>query len=282
MTTPSITPGEVDTLVKYVYDLCGILLDQSKAYLLESRLSPLLKEFQCANYHALYDKARSDPSKKLPDRIVDAISTGETSFFRDTLPFELLKCKLLPDCLNDNKRGAPGAPPTLSIWSAACSTGQEAYSIAMTLKELPAELPPYRVTILGTDISGAAIAQASSGCYNKVEIGRGLSPDKIARYFDMHGAYWRIKDELRAMVTFRKLNLLEPFVGVGTFDIIFCRNVAIYFSQQDRTRLFDRLAEHLKPGGALVIGSTESLSGVSTRYVRKVYYNTAFYQLYAL
>ena len=156
------------------------------------------------------------------------------------------------------------------------------YSIAMTLKEFPADLQRYRPTILGTDISDAAIAQASYGRYNKVEMGRGLPPDKIARYFDTTDTCWRVKDELRALVSFRKLNLLEPLVGLGKFDIIFCRNVAIYFSQHDRTRLFDRLAEHLKPTGALVIGSTESLSGVSTRYVRKVYHNAAFYQLHGL
>jgi len=279
MTLAAITPGELDTLVSYVYDLCGILLDQSKAYLLESRLGPLLKEFQCTNYRALYDKARSDPSKNISNRIVDAICTGETSFFRDTLPFELLQCKLLPEALDRITHSAPGAPPTLSIWSAACSTGQEAYSIAMTLKACPLALQRHRITILGTDISDTAITQASSGRYNKVEIARGLTPDKISRYFDTVDTYWRVKDELRALVSFRKLNLLEPLVGLGKFDIIFCRNVAIYFSQQDRTRLFDRLADHLHPTGALVIGATESLRGVSTRYLRQVHHNTAFYQL---
>jgi chemotaxis protein methyltransferase CheR len=149
----------------------------------------------------------------------------------------------------------------------------------MTLKELPSDVGPYRSTILGTDISDTALAQASYGCYNKVEMARGLSPDRITRYFQAAGSRWRVKDELRALGSFRKLNLLESFAGLGTFDIIFCRNVAIYFSQADRTRLFERLAKHLHPAGALLIGTTESLQGITIRYIRKVYRNTVFYQL---
>ena len=161
----------------------------------------------------------------------------------------------------------------------ACSTGQEVYSIAMTLKELPIEFGHYSIPILGTDISDTALAQASYGCYNKVEMARGLSPDRITRYFQAAGSQWRVKDELRALVNFRKLNLLESLAGFGSFDIIFCRNVAIYFSQANRTRLFERLAQHLHPAGALLIGATESLQGITIRSIRKVYHNTIFYQL---
>jgi chemotaxis protein methyltransferase CheR len=149
----------------------------------------------------------------------------------------------------------------------------------MTLKELPSDFGPYRSTILGTDISDTALVQASYGCYNKIEMARGLSPDRITRYFQAVGSQWRVKDELRSLVSFRKLNLLESFAALRTFDIIFCRNVAIYFSQADRTQLFERLAKHLHPAGALLIGATESLQGITTRYIRKVYHNTVFYQL---
>jgi chemotaxis protein methyltransferase CheR len=279
MTRTTITPLEVDVLGRYIYGLCGILVDQSKAYLLESRLGPLLEELQCRSYCELYTRAQSDASRHIPQRIIDAISTKETSFFRDHAPFDLLKLKLLPDYFDRVRGTANGTAPRLSLWSAACSTGQEVYSIAMTLNELPIDLGHYRSTILGTDISDTALAQASYGCYNKVEMARGLSPDKITRYFQAAGSQWRVKDELRALVSFRKLNLLESFAGLGTFDIIFCRNVAIYFSQPDRTRLFERLAEHLHPAGALLIGATESLQGITTRYRRMVYHNTTFYQL---
>lgn len=279
MTVATITPVEVDVLGRYIYGLCGILVDQSKAYLLESRLGPLLEEFQCHSYRELYERAQRDASRRMPRRIIDSISTKETSFFRDQAPFDLLKCTLLPAYFDRVRGTANGAGPRLSIWSAACSTGQEVYSIAMTLKALPIALGDYRITILGTDISDAAIAQARDGCYNKVEMARGLPPDKIVRYFQAVGSQWRVKDELRALVSFRKLNLLEPLGGFGIFDMIFCRNVAIYFNQPDRARLFERLAEHLHPAGALLIGSTESLQGVTSRYLRKVSHNTAFYQL---
>jgi chemotaxis protein methyltransferase CheR len=279
MTLATITPLEVDVLGRYIYGLCGILVDQSKAYLLESRLGPLLEEFHCRSYCELYTRAQIDASRHIPQRIIDAITTKETSFFRDQVPFDLLKFKLLPDYFDRVRGTASGAPSRLSLWSAACSTGQEAYSIAMTLKELPIDLGHYRSAILGTDISDTALAQASYGGYNKVEMARGLPSEKIARYFQAAGSQWRVQDELRALVSFRKLNLLESFAGLGTFDIIFCRNVAIYFSQPDRTRLFERLADHLHPAGALVIGATESLQGVTTRYLRRVYHNTAFYQL---
>jgi chemotaxis protein methyltransferase CheR len=274
-----ITPVEVEVLGRYIYDLCGILVEQSKTYLLESRLQPLLEEFQCHSYGELYERAQCDVSWRMQQRIIDSISTKETSFFRDQAPFELLKRKLLPDYLDCIRDPAHGVGPRLSIWSAACSTGQEVYSIAMTLKEMPVNLGHYRITVLGTDISDAAIAQASYGCYNQVEIARGLPPDKRTRYFQAVGSQWRVKDELRALVSFHRRNLLEPLNGLGTFDIIFCRNVAIYFNQPDRIRLFERLSEHLHPAGALLIGSTESLQGVTTRYIRQVYHNTTFYQL---
>src|SRR5712692_407646 len=200
MTLATITTLEVDVLGRYIYGLCGIMVDQSKAYLLESRLGPLLEEFQCRSYCELYTRAQRDASQHIPQRIIDAISTKETSFFRDQTPFDLLKFKLLPDYFDRVRGTANGTVPHLSLWSAACSTGQEVYSIAMTLQELPSGLGPYRSTILGTDISNTALAQASYGSYNKVEMARGLPPDKIARYFQTVGSQWRIKDELRALV----------------------------------------------------------------------------------
>lgn len=275
----SITADELQVFVQYVYELCGIVLDTSKGYLLESRLGPVLKACQCATYHELYTKAKKDPSNTIAPQIIDAISTNETSWFRDASPFQLLKYKLVPEHLDRVQQAANGRPPALNIWSAACSTGQEVYSIAITLRELLGDLSKYRIKILGTDISDAAIQQASYGRYNKVEIERGLSPDSMRRYFDADGSAWRAKDELRAIVTFRKLHLLQPFVGVGTFDIIFCRNVAIYFSQADRASLFDRLAKQLNPHGVLLIGSTESLIGISQRYEHNSYQNAVFYRV---
>ncbi len=268
-----IKPDELKLLSDFIHSRCGIVLDQSKAYLLESRLKPLIEELGCTSFRDLHTKVSIDRSNVLANRVVDAISTNETSFFRDNKPFELLKQKIVPDHFD---RGGK----TLQIWSAACSTGQEVYTIAVTLHELlgPA-VKQHRVKILGTDIADSAIVQASKGEYSKFEVGRGFPPQLLARYFNDRGSRWQVKDEVRAMAFFKKLNLMEPFHTVGKFDIIFCRNVAIYFSMPDRQRLFDRLAMQLNPHGVLVIGSTESLMGVSERYARRNYHQSSFYQL---
>ncbi len=270
-----VTPEELTLLAEYIEKASGIVLDQSKAYLIESRLGPLLEKLECANYAALNSKARTDASGKIRTLIVDAISTNETSFFRDNHPFELLTHKLLPD----HFERANGSP--LQIWSAASSTGQEIYSIAIVLKELLGDLSKHKIQIMGTDISDEALKAASSARYTKLELSRGLSADRLRRHFHKDdGEQWRISDELRSLAVFRKANLMEPLSGLGRFDFIFCRNVAIYFSPENRKMLFDRLADSLKMNGALLIGSTETLLGVTERLTRhdfrgKVYYEKA-------
>ncbi len=269
----NIKPEELTVLVKFIHDKCGIVLDQSKAYLLESRLTPLIVELRCNSFRDLYNKALADRTLGLTNRIIDAISTNETSFFRDQKPFEMLKFKVIPDILD---RGVKN----LNIWSAACSTGQEVYTIAVTLHELlGASVNQYRMKILGTDISDSAIVQSSRGQYTQFEIGRGFPPKMLQKYFTQVGAAWKIRDELRALALFRKINLMENFSTIGKFDIIFCRNVAIYFSMANRKRLFDRMASQLNPKGVLIIGSTESLFGVTDRFARREYHNSTYYEL---
>ncbi|MFH1216842.1 MAG: protein-glutamate O-methyltransferase CheR [Pseudomonadota bacterium] len=272
-----ISPDELQGLAKFVHDKSGIVLDSTKAYLVESRLLPLAKEKGFASYMDLCNKASRDPL--LANRIIDAISTNETSFFRDQKPFDLLKYKILPDVIDANL-SRPGSGKTLSIWSAACSTGQEVYTIAVTLHELlGSAISQYRIKITGTDISDTAIAQSSRGSYSLFEIGRGFPPPLIKKYFTPEGQNLRVKDELRSMTYFRKINLMEPFTTMGKFDIIFCRNVAIYFSMANRKSLFERLGAQLHPHGALIIGATESLFGVTDLFMRKEYHNSVFYAL---
>jgi len=274
-----VSPEDIRTTAKYVYDVSGIVIDQSKAYLIETRLGGMLKEFACPTYSQLCLKAKADATRNMERRIVDAISTNETLFFRDASPFEMLKFKILPELIDRRStRAATGLPLPIRIWSAACSTGQEVYSIAIVLKELLPDPKRFAIHLLGTDISDAAVRQASYGTFNKFEIERGLPPDKLQRYFvSANGDGWKIRDEIRAMATFRKLNLMLPFTGLGKFDIIFCRNVAIYFSAEDRQKLFTRLAAMLEPDGCLIIGGTESLTGICPqfqpqRHLRGVYY----------
>jgi chemotaxis protein methyltransferase CheR len=272
----AITREEMPVWSRYIKEICGIHLDESKGYLVETRLGGLLSESGAANFSELFYKARADTSSKLRGKIIEAITTNETSFFRDTSPFELLRHKLIPDLIDERKGN--GARTPIRIWSAACSTGQEAYSTAITLKELLGDLTRYDIRILGTDISNKVVAQASYGEYNRLELERGLPPETLAKHFAVSGERWRVRDEIRAMATFRTMNLLEPFSFPNPFDIIFCRNVAIYFTEVDKTRLFHNLAKYLARDGCLIIGSTESISGLCPELEPKRYLRSVFYQ----
>ena len=273
-----ISPRELKLIAAFVYEQCGIVLDQSKAYLLESRLAPLIAELGCGSFQDLYNRVIQDRTKALTNKLIDAMSTNETSFFRDTKPFDLLKFKILPDLFDRLDKAPLGK--NINIWSSASSTGQEAYSIGICLHELlGANIAKYRIKIVGTDISDSAIVQSSRANYSQFEIGRGMPQTLLKKYFIQNKTNWQVKDELRSMAFFRKQNLMRPFTGLGRFDIIFCRNVAIYFSMEDRKSLFSRIAAQLNPGGVLVIGSTESLYGVSDLYERREYHQSVFYQV---
>ncbi len=274
-----ISPEEIKLITKYIYEISGIYLDESKKYLLETRLNSIAEEYKCASYQDFYRKAKADASKKLERKIVDAISTNETLFFRDTGPFQLLQHKILPELIDARTPKTSTLKTNLKIWSAASSTGQELYSVAITLQELLKDTSKYTIKLLGTDISDAAVAQASSGKYNKFEIERGLARDKLTKYFTPIGQTWKVSDQLRAMVNFRKFNLMTPFTGLGKFDIVMCRNVAIYFTLEDRKKLFNKIASVLEPDGYLIIGSTESLTGVCPRFIPKRHLRSIFYQL---
>ena len=275
-----IKPEEIKVLSNYIYNVSGISIDASKAYLLETRFGKLLDEEGCKSYSEFYHKAKADARKVLEKKIINAITTNETLFFRDTGPFELLKHKILPDIIDARtaKVNRPGGA-NLKIWSSACSTGQEIYSIAIIIKELLGNNSSHRISLMGTDLSEAAVSQASAGIYNKFEIERGLPREKLQRYFTPAGGNWKIRDEIRAMASFRRMNLMGPFIGLGKFDIIFCRNVAIYFTLQDRKKLFNKIADVLEPDGYLLIGSTESLTGVCPRFVPKRHLRSVYYQL---
>ncbi len=273
-----ISTGELKIFIPYVNKLTGIVLDHSKAYLIESRLGPLLDTLGCDTYSQLYTKARGDLSKRIEKSIIDAITTNETYFFRDKTPFELLKFKIIPDHI-DSQKSSGILRPSLRIWSAACSTGQEVYSIAMVLREIIPDIARWQISIRGTDISDAAVQQASVGRYSKVEVERGMTQSQIQKYFIQDGKQWKVKDLLRAMVQFQKGNLLQPLLGLPKFDIILARNVAIYFSMDDRRIMYSQLANQLQPGGMLIIGASESLMGVSDQFQRMNYLNSTYYTL---
>jgi chemotaxis protein methyltransferase CheR len=274
--TTAITREELPVWTRYIYEICGISLDDSKGYLVETRLNSLLVEAGASNFSELFFKVRADGTTKLRGKVIEAITTNETSFFRDTAPFDLLRNKLIPDLID--RRGANAARIPIRIWSAACSTGQEAYSTAIVLKELLGDLTRYDIRILGTDISNKVVAQASYAEYNRLELERGLPPEALARHFIVSGDRWKVRDEIRAQATFRTMNLLEPFSFPQPFDIIFCRNVAIYFTETDKTRLFRNLSRSMAKDGCLIIGSTESISGICPELEPKRYLRSVFYQ----
>ena len=274
-----ITPEEIKLITKYIYEISGIYLDESKKYLLETRLNAIAEEQGCSSYQDFHRKAKADASKLIERKIIDAISTNETLFFRDTGPFQLLQHKILPELIDSRAAKSSFSKTNLKIWSAASSTGQELYSIAIVLQELLGDMSKYSIKLIGTDISDAAVAQASSGKYNKFEIERGLARDKLTKYFSSVGQTWKVNDQIRAMANFRKFNLMSPFIGLGKFDIVLCRNVAIYFTLEDSKKLFNNIADVLEPDGYLIIGSTESLTGICPRFIPKRHLRSIFYQL---
>ncbi len=270
-----ISTTEMKTLGDFIKKESGIVLNESKAYLFESRLSPLLDKNECADYAALFRKVQRDISGKLKIKLIDAVCTNETSFFRDKSPFLVMTNKLFPDLYEVN------ASRTVKVLSAACSTGQEIYSMIMALTDAGICPPSFKMSLTAIDISDTAIAKASRGEYTKFELARGMNKDKLDKFFTIHEDKWRIRDEYRSLVRFRKTNLLKsPELKIlGKFDIILCRNVAIYFSAVDKSQLFEDLANMLNPGGSLIIGSTESLIGISQRFTRENFHGGIYYKL---
>jgi chemotaxis protein methyltransferase CheR len=272
-----LTKDELTAWSRFVMELCGIYLDGSKAYLIETRLSVLMREAGAGNWSELLYKVKSDATGAMKRKVIDAITTNETSFFRDTSPFELLQHKLFPDLI-DRRTKANLKPIPIRILSAACSTGQEAYSTVIVLKELLGDFRGYDIRILGLDISDAAVAQASYAHYLRADLDRGMSPDKLNKHFEPVGDRWKVRDELRATTTFRRANLLEPVLATAPFDIVFCRNVAIYFTEPDKIKLFQNLGRALARDGALIIGSTESITGLCPEFEPQRYLRSVFYR----
>jgi chemotaxis protein methyltransferase CheR len=269
---PEAVNSEVIALARYVAEVSGIELDGTKEYLFESRCRGLMLELKCANLGGLLRQVVTDRTGKLRDALIDAISTQETSFFREPQQFVMLSSKLVAEHFESQ------GSTRLALWSAAASTGQEAFSIAITLRELFGPTSKYQLRIIGTDISGAALAKASRGSYTKLEIERGLSPARREKHFTQQGDRWQVRDELRSMCTFQRLNLMESCTHLGQFDIIFCRNVAIYFSPENRDNLFWRLAQQLRIGGYLVVSLTEQVPAKVPGLVREEFRGITYYR----
>jgi len=259
--TASITPDEYESFREFLEDASGIVLGDNKHYLITSRITRLMAELSISSFAELLEKMKED--HRLRRRIMDAMTTNETSWFRDTYPYDFLKDKFFPECKNE--KGDP-----IRIWSAACSTGQEPYSISVTAHEFllrhPGLIPTDSIQVWGTDISSNALKRARAGVYDDVALSRGMSEDMRKRYFKQEGNQWRVSDDVKKRVNFQELNLKTGFASLGKFDVIFCRNVLIYFAPNLKSEIMGRLAQNLKPNGYLILGGSETISGYSEEF----------------
>jgi len=254
-----VTPLDYDFLRKLLKERSGLDLSADKQYLVESRLIPLARKTGMPGIAELVAKIKGG-AEALTTEVVEAMTTNETFFFRDKIPFDHLRETILPTLMQ-----ARGSRRALRIWCAASSTGQEPYSIAMCVKEF-AGLSGWRVEIVATDLSQEVLEKSKAGLYSQFEVQRGLPIQMLVKHFVQVGELWQLNADIRAMVQHRQLNLLQDFSHLGTFDVIFCRNVLIYFDQDTKAGIFDRLSRMLEPDGVLLLGAAESVVGISDAF----------------
>lgn len=262
--TFSITPEDFQQFSVFLEQSCGILLAEHKQYLVQSRLSKIMREQNCASLRELIQRLRAPGADWLKERVINAMTTNETLWFRDGHPYEILARQLLPEIDKMHRL------QKLRIWSAACSSGQEPYSISMTIEEYKRTHPGAfgaGEEVLATDISTRVLEQARIGEYEMLALGRGLSRERLQKHFLQTGeGCWQVQPQIRARVRFQRLNLLGAYAMLGQFDIIFCRNVLIYFSPSAKQEILRKMHRQLRPGGYLLLGASESLSGLADCY----------------
>lgn len=253
-----MTPDDFTLLAGILMERSGLSIGEDKTYLLESRLNPVARKHNFADLDELVKEVRQKRSETLLGEITEAMTTNESFFFRDATPFETFEKAILPNLLAERE-----ASKRLRIWSAACSTGQEAYSLAMILREMAPKLAGWRIEIVGTDISNEVLEKAKLGIYSQFEVQRGLPVQYLMKYFAQINELWQIDAGIRAMVTYKEYNLLKDLKSLGTFDVIFCRNVLIYFDQPTKTKVLDAMSGILAKDGCLFMGAAETVLGIS-------------------
>ena len=255
-----MTPLDYDFLRKLLKERSGLDLSADKQYLVESRLIPLARKNGLSGIGELVSKMKSG-APSLITEVVEAMTTNETFFFRDKVPFDHLRDTILPALIQSR-----AARKSLRIWSAASSTGQEPYSIAMCVKEMAATFAGWRIEIVATDLSQEVLEKSRSGIYSQFEVQRGLPIQLLVKYFAQIGELWQLNSEIRGMVQHKQLNLLQDFSHLGKFDVIFCRNVLIYFDQETKINIFDRMAKIIEPDGMLMLGAAETVVGITDAF----------------
>jgi chemotaxis protein methyltransferase CheR len=255
-----VSPLDYDFLCKLLKDQAGLALAGDKQYLVESRLLPLARKAGFASVGELVSRVR-DGGDRLAVEVVHAMMTNESFFFRDKIPFDHFRDTIMPALL-----AARAAERRIRIWCAAASTGQEPYSLAICLKEMKEKVAGWRIEILGTDLANPVLEKAKAGLYTQFEVQRGLPIQLLVKYFAQIGEMWQIAADIRAMVQYRPLNLLSDFSYLGSFDLVFCRNVLIYFDQDTKVSVLERIARITAPDGYLVLGAAETVVGLTDAF----------------
>lgn len=256
-----MTPADYDFLCRFLKDRSGLVLAAEKGYLVESRLMPVARRNGFANVTELTQRVMTNASESLRIEVVEAMMNNESFFFRDRIPFERMRDTILPDLMV--KRAAQ---KQIRIWSAACSTGQEPYSLAMLLDDYPG-IGGWQIDIIATDISNDALEQAKSGLYSQFEVQRGLPIQMLMRHFEQIDDQWQIGERLRRRVQFRQINLLSEFGSLGRFDVVFCRNVLIYFDHATKIDVLARVRRAMPADGYLVLGAAETMVGLGNDFM---------------
>ncbi|MEP1934177.1 MAG: protein-glutamate O-methyltransferase CheR [Roseibium sp.] len=256
-----MTPSEFEFLKNLLKAKSGLVLSNDKQYLVESRLLPIARSSKLETLSAVIQALQKGGNRTLEVDVIEAMTTNESFFFRDKTPFDHFKDTMLPALLESR-----ASRKQLKIWCAAASTGQEPYSLGVCIKEEGTKLGGWRTRILGTDLSQEVLEKAKTGLYSQFEVQRGLPIQLLLKYFEQKGDMWQINADMRAMIEWKKLNLLESFTHLGEFDIVFCRNVLIYFDQPTKTEILGRIAKSLPDDGYLVLGAAETVVGLTDAF----------------
>jgi len=256
-----VTPIEYDYLRKILKERSGLVLSSDKQYLVESRLLPIARKTGLSGLGDLVQKLKAPGAEALIVEVVEAMTTNESFFFRDKIPFDHFRDAIMPALL-----AARGSQRRVRIWCAAASTGQEPYTLAMCLKEMADKIAGWRVDILATDLSTEVLEKAKAGIYSQFEVQRGLPIQLLVKYFTQIGETWQVVPEIRNMVQYKPYNLLSDFGALGTFDAVYCRNVLIYFDQQTKVDVLERIARITEADGYLVLGAAETVVGLTEAF----------------
>ena len=261
--TPTLDANSFNFVSSFIREKSAIVLEPSKAYLVESRLSPIARENGMSSVAELVNALRRPGNRDLSRQVVDAMTTNETSFFRDLHPFEALKSHVIPELMEKRAKER-----TLNIWSNACSSGQEVYTIAMILRESFPALAGWRVRLIASDLSSAILRKAQEGLFNQTEVNRGLPMPLLLKYFSKVGLQWQIREDIRKMVEFREVNLVETWPMLPTMDIVFLRNVLIYFSPETKATILNKVQRIMRADGSLFLGGAETTMNLDTNFIR--------------